>query len=29
MDMEATENALREMGHRLGGSLLEKLLNGR
>lgn len=28
IDMESTEKALREMGQRLGGSLLEKLLNG-
>ena len=28
MDLEATEKALRQMGQRLGGSLLEKLLNG-
>ena len=28
MDLEATEKALRQMGQRLGGSLLGKLLNG-
>lgn len=28
IDLEATEKALRQMGQRLGGSLLEKLLNG-
>jgi hypothetical protein len=28
MDLEATEEALRQMGQRLGGSLLGKLLNG-
>lgn len=28
MDLEATEGALRQMGQRLGGSLLGKLLNG-
>lgn len=28
MDLEATEKALRQMGQRLGGNLLEKLLNG-
>lgn len=28
IDMEATEKALRQMGQRLGGTLLEKLLNG-
>ena len=27
VDLEATEHALREMGHRVGGGLLEKLLN--
>ncbi len=27
--MEATEKALRQMGQRLGGTLLEKLLNGK
>jgi hypothetical protein len=29
IDMEATEKALRQMGQRLGGTLLEKLLNGK
>lgn len=29
IDMEATEKALRQMGQRLGGTLLERLLNGK
>src|SRR5207247_4975984 len=29
IDMEATEKALRQMGQRVGGTLLERLLNGK